>query len=148
MSTHSNSGMNISLPASGSKSKSSSALCLLLLMSCLAYSSTLKLETVDTFLLGYTRSLVTAVRTSKSGKFLLPFIIESFIFPSAIQKPKDQNIQNYKFACSFVWVWNLVSHIKGRPQSEDVSELGAIWKKKCVVRSFIICTLRQILLEW
>jgi hypothetical protein len=23
-------------------------------------------------------------------------------------------IQNYNFTCGFVWVWNLVSHVKGR----------------------------------
>jgi len=27
-----------------------------------------------------------------------------------------QNIQNYNFTCCFVWVWNLVSHIRGRAQ--------------------------------
>ena len=38
---------------------------------------------------------------------------EYFIFQCAIQKYKDQDIQNYNFACCFVWVWNLVTHIEG-----------------------------------
>jgi predicted double-glycine peptidase len=30
------------------------------------------------------------------------------------------NIQNYNFACGSVWVWNLVSNIKGEPETEGV----------------------------
>jgi len=28
-------------------------------------------------------------------------------------------IRNSNFTCYFVWLWNLVSHIKGRPETED-----------------------------
>jgi hypothetical protein len=34
-------------------------------------------------------------------------------------------VQNYNFACSFVWVWNLVSDIKGRIQTEDIWKQGS-----------------------
>ena len=43
-----------------------------------------------------------------------------------------QNIQTCNFACCFVWVWNLVCHIKGGTQAEGVWEYGAqdsIWAK-------------------
>jgi len=33
-----------------------------------------------------------------------------------------QNIQTCNFACCFVWVWNLVCHIKGGTQAEGVWE--------------------------
>ena len=36
------------------------------------------------------------------------------VFQFAIQKYKDWDIQNCKFACCFVWVWNLVAHIEGK----------------------------------
>jgi hypothetical protein len=35
------------------------------------------------------------------------------VFQFANQKYKDYNIEDYNFACCFVWVWNLVSHIRG-----------------------------------
>ena len=38
---------------------------------------------------------------------------ECFVFKVAIQKFKDQGIENYNFACCFVWVWNLVVDIVG-----------------------------------
>jgi hypothetical protein len=34
-------------------------------------------------------------------------------------------MQNYNFAFRFVWVWNLVSDIKGRTKTEGVWEQGA-----------------------
>jgi hypothetical protein len=34
-----------------------------------------------------------------------------FISLAAVQKHKTLNIQNYNFACVFVWVWNLASSI-------------------------------------
>jgi hypothetical protein len=37
----------------------------------------------------------------------------TFVFSSAVYTRKTQNIQHYNFACGFVWVWNLVSNIKG-----------------------------------
>jgi hypothetical protein len=36
---------------------------------------------------------------------------ESSVFQFVIQKYED--IKNYNFACCFVWVYNLVSHIEG-----------------------------------
>jgi hypothetical protein len=39
--------------------------------------------------------------------------VKSDQFSSAVQKHKNQNIQNYNLACGSVWVWNLVSDIKG-----------------------------------
>ena len=44
---------------------------------------------------------------------LLSFGAEYFVFQIDIQKFKYQNIENYKFACCFAWVWNLVAHIEG-----------------------------------
>jgi hypothetical protein len=32
------------------------------------------------------------------------FSAESFVFQFAVQKYEDQGIQNYNFACCFVWV--------------------------------------------
>ena len=40
--------------------------------------------------------------------WLLSFGTESFVVQFASQKYKDYDIKNYKFACCFVWVWNLV----------------------------------------
>ena len=40
-------------------------------------------------------------------------VAESFVFQVAIHKFKDQYIQNYNFACCFVWLWNLVADIAG-----------------------------------
>ena len=49
---------------------------------------------------------------------------ESFVFQVAIQKFKDQDLQNYNFACCFVWVWNLVVDIAGGKEAEGVWEHG------------------------
>jgi hypothetical protein len=40
---------------------------------------------------------------------LLPFSPEPSVFPSAVKKSKNENIQVYNFACDFVWVetWSL-----------------------------------------
>jgi hypothetical protein len=43
---------------------------------------------------------------------LLPFSPEPSIFPSVVKKSKNENMQNYNFACGFVWVRNLVSDNK------------------------------------
>ena len=53
---------------------------------------------------------------------LLSFGEESFVFLFAIQKFKDQDIQNYNSACCFVCVWNLVAEIEGGMQAEVVWE--------------------------
>jgi hypothetical protein len=44
----------------------------------------------------------------------------SFVFQVAIQKFKDQDIQNYNFACCFVWVSNLIVDIAGGKEAEGV----------------------------
>ena len=49
----------------------------------------------------------------KLGKCLLPLGAEPFVFQFAIQKFKDQDTQNYNFACCFVWMWNLAADIEG-----------------------------------
>ena len=61
---------------------------------------------------------------------MLSFSSESFVFQVAIQKFKDQDIENYNFACCFVWVCNLVADIAGGKEAEGVSEHGVeenIW---------------------
>jgi hypothetical protein len=50
---------------------------------------------------------------TKFRECLLLFSPKSFIFPSHIKKPKDQNTQNSNFASCAVWVQNLVSHYGG-----------------------------------
>jgi hypothetical protein len=42
----------------------------------------------------------------------------------AILKCEDQDTQKCKFACCFVWVWNLVSHIEGGTRSCGCSGIG------------------------
>ena len=37
----------------------------------------------------------------------------SFVFNFVIQKYKDDVIQNYNFACCFIWAWNLVAQVEG-----------------------------------
>jgi hypothetical protein len=39
--------------------------------------------------------------------------IQSRVFPSFVNEFKNENIQDYNFACDFVWVRNLVSGTKG-----------------------------------
>jgi hypothetical protein len=39
--------------------------------------------------------------------------IQNHVFSPAVVKLKNQNIQDYNFSCSSVWVCNLVSDIKG-----------------------------------
>ena len=38
---------------------------------------------------------------------------EFFVLQFAIKKLKDEDIQNYNFACSCVWVWNLIAYFEG-----------------------------------
>jgi hypothetical protein len=43
-----------------------------------------------------------------------------------LSKPSHRNnVQNYNFACGSVWVWNLVSDIKGATQTGGALEQGA-----------------------
>ena len=39
--------------------------------------------------------------------------VQNLVFQFAIQKFKDQDTENYNFACCFVWMWNLVADIEG-----------------------------------
>jgi len=36
------------------------------------------------------------------------------------KKYEDGNIQNYNLSVVFIWVYNLVSHIKGEPNAEGI----------------------------
>jgi hypothetical protein len=60
------------------------------------------------FLVSWILKLQIAVRQR-----LLSFGAEYLIFQFAIQKFKDQDVQNCNFASCSVWLWNLVSHIEG-----------------------------------
>jgi hypothetical protein len=40
----------------------------------------------------------------------LSFGADSFVFHFSIKEYQHSDIQNYNFACCFVWVWNLVAH--------------------------------------
>ncbi|PNF14992.1 hypothetical protein B7P43_G01525 [Cryptotermes secundus] len=43
-------------------------------------------------------------RNIHKSTWTLPFSPEPFVFSSVVQKHKNQNIQNYNFACGSVWV--------------------------------------------
>jgi hypothetical protein len=51
------------------------------------------------------------------------FNSESLVFPSCVYKFKNwyTYIKLYFFCC-FVWIWNLISHPKGKPSIEDIWE--------------------------
>jgi hypothetical protein len=53
------------------------------------------------------------VKMYVGGRCLLPFSPEPSVFPSVDLKSKNENIQDYNFACGFLWVQNLVSGTKG-----------------------------------
>jgi hypothetical protein len=70
----------------------------------------------------------------------------------------DENTEECTFTY-FIWVWNLVSHCKGRAHIEGENRVwgehwdlrGRRWRETgedCIVRSFITCTLHQILIRW
>jgi hypothetical protein len=40
--------------------------------------------------------------------------VQSLVFPSVVKKSKNENVQDYNFACGFVWARNLSSDTKGR----------------------------------
>jgi len=50
------------------------------------------------------KARIQAKEQNEVRKCLLSFGEESFVFQLAIQKFKDLDIQNYNFACCFVWV--------------------------------------------
>jgi hypothetical protein len=62
-------------------------------------------------------------------------------------------MQVYNFACGCIWVWNLVSDIKGGTQTEGVWEQGTeenIWtEKRSSDRTFffLICFMRLLALR-
>ena len=58
--------------------------------------------------------------TLKYQKHLSPNTSEYFIFLFPLEKHKHSNVQNYKFTCSFILVWNLISHCRGRTQVKGV----------------------------
>jgi hypothetical protein len=43
-------------------------------------------------------------RLNSDNTYLLPFDPELSVFSSAVENYKDQNIQDYNFACGSVWV--------------------------------------------
>ena len=64
-------------------------------------------------------------------KMLIPIDPLSFIFPFSIWERKYQSMQHYCFACSFVWLWNLVSHFRDTTVAEVGSEYVAeedVWR--------------------
>jgi hypothetical protein len=67
----------------------------------------------------------------KFWELLPPRNSESLIFISSNEKHKNWNVQSYKFTFCFVWVWNLISHCKGRTPTEGVEE-----KKKLLRRIY------------
>ena len=54
-----------------------------------------------------------ALLTDWSQECLLSSGVQSFVCQFDIQRYKDQDIQNYNFACCLVWVWNLVYLVEG-----------------------------------
>jgi hypothetical protein len=72
--------------------------------------------------IGYRRTVTVCMLQGVPKSFLSS---EHFTVPSAIQERKQCTYYNYKFACCFVWVLNLVSHFTGRTQTEGAREQGA-----------------------
>lgn len=62
------------------------------------------------------------IQNMKFMECLLAFRQESFSSLCSTQKHKAKNFQSFSFLSCFVWVGNLVSHIKRRTQTEDVQE--------------------------
>jgi hypothetical protein len=85
---------------------------------------------------------------------LLPFSPEPYVFPSVVKKSKNESIQDYNFAVILygceTWPLTLREEHRQRvfenkvlrriygPKSDEVME------ENCIIRSFMICTLRQI----
>ena len=57
--------------------------------------------------------MLAIVQCSEVGECSLSFSAESIVFQFPIEKYKDEDAQNYNFACCFVWVWNFVTYIEG-----------------------------------
>jgi hypothetical protein len=57
----------------------------------------------------------------KFGECSLQFDSESYVFLSlSIQTYKNLNIENDSFVCCFLWVWNLVSHLRLSTETKDM----------------------------
>ena len=56
----------------------------------------------------------------RSGNACCHSVKNPFVFQVATQKFEDQDIQNYNFACCFVWVCNLVAEIAEGKEAEGV----------------------------
>jgi hypothetical protein len=48
------------------------------------------------------------------------FGLKSFVFQFAIQKYRDEDIQDYNFACCFVWMSHFVFHVEEGISAEGV----------------------------
>jgi hypothetical protein len=89
------------------------------------------------------------IRSGQTGD--RPF---GFASPDAIATLcTDVKLQDYNFACGSVWVRNLVSDIKGGT-TLGVFENRALRRifgpkngEKCIMKTFMISTLRQVFLE-
>jgi hypothetical protein len=69
-------------------------------------------------------------------------------------RPRDARInilrKLYYFTCSFVWVWNLVPHLKGRVLRKIFGanrNTATVRGENCIMRIFIIFARHQILLK-
>jgi hypothetical protein len=54
---------------------------------------------------------------------------------------------NYNFTCCFVWVWSLSQREKSRLKVSENKGLRREAGEDCIMRSFVVCTLHQILLQ-
>jgi hypothetical protein len=50
---------------------------------------------------------------------IIIIVIPTVFFPSVVNKSRNENIQDYNFACDFVWLRNLVSDTKGETIFEN-----------------------------
>jgi hypothetical protein len=71
---------------------------------------------------------------------------EPSVFSSVVKKSKNLNIQDYNFACGFVWMQNLVSDTKGGTLTGEMfqnrvlrrifgrkrDEVTGQWRKVCL----------------
>jgi hypothetical protein len=73
---------------------------------------------------------------------LLPFSPEAFVFSSAVEKCKNQKVQDYNFACGFIWsetwsltlkeeyrLWVFESRVLRRMFGPKWNEVTGAWRK-------------------
>jgi hypothetical protein len=68
----------------------------------------------------------------KFREWLLPFSSEYFVYQFSVLKLKIV-MWHYHFSCCFIWVWNLIPHIKGRTKGECIRDLvivESIWARE------------------